>query len=181
MRKYIYIYIAIFITQFVNAQTEEANEPSNITHLAGIDVGYTTYGENIHNNGEINLNYVFNPHYFCVKSQFGVAPSTDYGNLTKFFISLGFSTKISKPFSWHLLTGYGHVIPSQKNGHYTLFSSGLFIETGFYVKPSKTKRHIFGLNISAIKTEFRSDSRYYWSSFAPSLNINISYNLKLNK
>ena len=181
MRKYIYIYTAILITQFVNAQTQEVNKPSNITHLAGIDVGYTNYG-NIHNYGEVNLNYVFNPHYFCVKSQLGIAPGTDYGNLTKIIISMGFSTKISKPFSWHLLTGYGRVISTQPYYNRTLSASGLFIETGFYIKPSKTKRHVFGLNISVLPVEYSPTSR--WAAFpesGPAFNINISYNLKLNK
>ena len=182
MRKYIYIYIAILITQFVNAQTDEVNKPSNITHLAGVDVGYTTYGEYINNNGEINLNYVFNPHYFCVKSQVGIAPGTAYGNLTKIIVSLGFSTKIYKPISWHLLTGIGLVTSTQPYYNRTLSAGGLFIETGFYVKPSKTKRHVFGLNISELPMELIPTSR--WAAFAyggPAFNINISYNLKLNK
>jgi hypothetical protein len=128
------------------------------------------------------LNYIFNPHYFCVKSQLGVAPNTDYGNLTKIFVSLGFSTKIDKTFSWHLLTGYGCVIPSQKYYNSTLSVSNFFIETGFYIKPSKTKRHVFGLNTTAIPSTIQYDiTNKINGEKGIAFNLNLSYNLKLNK
>jgi hypothetical protein len=126
MRKNIYIIGFIFYFHIVNAQTDVINKPNPITHLIGIDLGYSNYGYLKPNNVEANLNYVFNPHFFCVKAQFGFTPVTDYGTLTKIFVSMGFSTKICKVFSWHLLTGFGGVIPSKSYYNNSLSVSNFF-------------------------------------------------------
>jgi len=55
-------------------------------------------------------------------------------------------------------------------------------ETGFYIKPYKSKRHVFGVNAVIIASETIIDTyRNRYVAARPVFNINVSYNLKLNK
>jgi hypothetical protein len=163
----------------MNAQ-EVDKKSAHLNHLIGIDVGYSDYSNYVKSIGEVNLDYIFNPYYFCVKSQLGFAPATNFGTLTKAYISIGFSTKTDKVLSWHLLTGIGGVFPSKSCYDMSFSTNNIFLETGFYIRPFKNKRSVFGLNTVLMPYTIYYNNSRWWVS-APSLNINVSYNIKLNK
>jgi len=85
----------------------------NINRVVGVDIGYSDYDNSVGCKSEANVNYIFNPGYFCLKLQAGLTPNTNFGLLTKVFGTLGFSTKINRFISWHLLIGLGRVSPSK--------------------------------------------------------------------
>ena len=188
-----YIFILLFITSLMCSQNDSLRHP-NMNHFLGVDFGYTSYNYMVGNKGSTNLNYVLNPYYLCVKVQVGIAPGTNFGTLTKGFISIGFSTLSNKFLSWHLLTGLGFIKPSKsysvieynnKNSHTTtntFASHPFFIETGFYIKPSKKQRIIIGLNSVLHRVSIDDGSGIYSPYFNNDvINLNLSINLKLNK
>lgn len=132
------------------------------------------------------MNYVFNPGYFCTKAQIGIAPATNFGVLTKMFFTAGFSTKTNKLISWHLLLGIGGVGSSKRYyNDFSMSAGGIVLETGFYVKPFKLKKHVFGLNFTTTEhviyrsDKYREGNRIYAGINV--INLNLSYNIKINK
>lgn len=192
MKKGFYIFILMIFYLNINSQNE-LKKPSNINHLIGIDFGYTKHNVLVGNKGDINLNYVFNPHLFCFKTQLGVAPATNFGNLYKVFLSVGFSTKTNKLISWHLLAGFGSIEASKNYNLYInnstptsfkFYAKSLIIESGFYLKPLKNNNIIFGINSVAYRLNINNPNRGTKSSYltdAITLNINLSLNIKLNR
>ena len=159
---------------------QEIKKPiSNINHMVGVDVGYTDYSSYLKTDGEININYIFNPYFFCIKSQIGIAPKSNFGTLTKTYITAGFSTNTNKIISWHFLFGFGSIVASNNNNDVFEGIIRPVIESGFYTKPFKDKRHVFGLN-STISTYTIHDN-YRYSAIHRALNVNIIYNFKINK
>jgi hypothetical protein len=190
MIKKIYIVIILFSVLLVSAQQDSIGRKSEwLSHFAGIDFGYTSYDKIIGFKGETNINYVFNPYYFCAKIQLGIAPNTNFGTLKKAFVSVGFSTKTNKFLSWHLLTGLGIIDPSKLYAEninypvtYNLYIRTFYFESGFYVKPKKNKRIIIGLNTVLHRTTVDDNvSKYAPIHQIPTLNFNLSLNLKINK
>lgn len=179
MLKNIYIQILLLNCLFIYGQTED-KKISDINHYAGLDIGYSAYPKFVNNNLEYNLNYFFNPHYFCMKSQFGIAPATNMGILYKAFFTMGFSTKTTKIVSWHLLSGVGMVAPQKSYKENTFQSLGPIIESGFYLNFFKDKNKLIGIN-SVVFTEQYQYAGYRYSGNAISVNFNISFNLRLNK
>ncbi len=167
-------------TLIISAQDTIKHNP-NINHFVGVDMGYTDYSSYLKTDGEININYIFNPYFFCIKSQIGIAPKSNFGTLTKTYIMAGFSTNTNKIISWHFLFGFGSIVPSNNNNNYYLFDGKIrpVIESGFYTKPFKNKRHIFGLNSTLSTYSIYINDRYHISQLA--FNINLSYNFKINK
>ncbi len=181
------IFVFILFTTFAFAQTDSVRH-KNFNHFAGIDFGYTSYDKVIGFKGETNINYVFNPYYFCAKIQLGISPGTNFGTLKKGVVSIGFSTKTNKFLSWHLLTGTGIVEPSNtyieppSPVKYVFYLHSLFLESGFYLRPIKNKRVLIGLN-SVVHRVTVSDNAHKYPPIhgKPTLNINLSINIKLNK
>ncbi len=187
------ILIQLFISFMIYSQSDVTKQ-KNVIHLVGLDAGYTSYDRFVDFKGEANLNYLFNPYYFCAKIQLGVAPGTKFGALKKGFISIGFSTKMDRFLSWHLLLGAGIVDPSKtynvteyygSNGYsqeriYTFYCHTLLLETGFYFKPIKDKRIICGFNSVINRYTIDDDvSKYPPIHGAPIINLNLSINFKL--
>ncbi len=174
-----------FMLSAILTCAQETTKPinPNINHMVGVDVGYTDYaGGYLKTKGEINVNYIFNPYFFCIKSQIGITPKSDFGTLTKTYITAGFSTNTNKIISWHFLFGFGSIVASDNNNNnYYVFNGKIrpVIESGFYTKPFKNKRHVFGLNSTLSTYSIYVNDRYYVTEFA--FNINLSYNLKINK
>lgn len=163
---------------------------SNLNHLVGIDIGYNERSTIVGAKGEVNLNYVFNPRYFCIKAQVGIAPTTNFGILKKGFFSAGFSTKIDKLVSWHLLAGVANVVPSNKyrveysNGSHTTYTFSVFsflLETGFYIRPKENKRVVFGINSVVHRYMIDGGDKYPVVNDQLMLNVNFSVNLLLNR
>jgi hypothetical protein len=78
---------------------------STINHILGIDVGYSSYPKYVAYKGEIGLNYLFSYKNLGLGYNVDVAPATNFGKITKYSLMAGYTTKISKNFSWHLLFG----------------------------------------------------------------------------
>jgi hypothetical protein len=182
------IAILLFSVLFVDAQKDSLGTKSEwLSHFIGIDFGYTSYDNIIGFKGETNINYVFNPHYFCAKIQLGVSPGSNFGALKKGFASIGFSTKTNKFLSWHFLTGLGIVAPSdtyQVNRTYdtityTFYMQSAFFESGFYLRPLKNKRLSIGLNSQVYRLTVHDGGKYPPIHDKPTLTINLSLNLKL--
>jgi hypothetical protein len=92
-------FIFIISTLIVSAQ-ENIKPKTNFKHILGLDVGYGSYGDKDHTpfsyvdyKGEVNLNYIVIPvkHLF-IKVQGGIAPTTNFGIITKGILSAGFTT-----------------------------------------------------------------------------------------
>ncbi len=191
MLKALYILIFYLLSSLAFAQKDTSNVRwPNMNHFVGIDVGYSGYDKVAGYNGEFNFNYVFNPQYFMIKTFYGFAPSTNFGNLKKAVFSMGFSTKSNKLISWHMLTGIISVVPekeySLKINNYedihNLMSGFWYLETGFYVKPKKLKRILFGLNASMYSVTIWNNAGLqgpYINRWI--LNTNFSVNYKLNR
>lgn len=185
MIKNIYIFIFLTLNLLVISQTDSIiKKGSNVNHLVGVDIGYSKYFKIVNFKGETNLNYVFNPHLFCIKAQVGVAPFTYFGNLLKAKASMGFSTRINKPVSWHFLTGLGIVYAPVNESENSTFSAGpFFIETGFYFNLLKKRKIIFGLNTMVSPMTYYYDNghspgiynSYYESSYSGNINVSINY------
>lgn len=152
----------------------------NIKHIAGINVGYSHYPAIVDFKGEANLDYIFNPYNFMVKAQLGIAPATNFGTITKAFLSIGYTTKMDKLISWHLLTGAGGIIPGKNNSPYNFSGGPLFVESGFYIKPQKERNWLLGINASFIPFSYKNKSSFrdYGNGIATC--INVSYSLILN-
>jgi hypothetical protein len=194
MGKNIFIFI-LLLTNLVIYSQKDTIIRKNIIHFVGIDGGYTSYDKVVDFKGETNLNYIFNPYFFCAKLQLGVAPGTKFGTLKKGFISIGFSTKMDRFLSWHFLVGAGIIEPSKSynienynsNGYlqekiYTFYAHTILFESGFYIKPISNKRIIIGVN-SVFHRLTISDNinKYPQKPNDPTININLSINIKLNK
>jgi hypothetical protein len=178
MQKIIYLYFLCTCCLALKAQTE--SKASDINHYAGLDLGYSSYPRFVNNNLEYNLNYFFNPHYFFMKSQFGLSAGSNMGLIYKIFLTMGFSTQTTKVISWHLLTGVGAVVPQKTYKENTFQSLGPIIESGFYLNFFKDKNKLIGIN-SVVFTEQYQYAGYRYSGSAISVNFNISFNIKLNK
>lgn len=152
----------------------------NIKHIVGIDIGYSDYPAIVDFKGEANLNYIFNPYNFMVKAQCGLAPATNFGTMTKAFLSIGYTTKMDRLISWHLLTGVGGIIPGKNSSAYNFVGGPVIVESGFYIKPQKEKIWLLGINASVIPFSYKGikDFHDYGNGITPC--INISYNLILN-
>lgn len=189
---YILLFYLVSICCFSQKDSSSGRWP-NLNHFVGIDFGYSGYDKIADYKGEVNLNYVFNPQYFMVKAQFGVAPFTNFGTLKKGFISMGFSTKSNKAISWHMLTGVGIISPTKSpvvllydNLYYntfTFYSRTFYFETGIYIKPIKSKKWIYGINFQLYKASIANIQSNYVgrlvNAIIPNINFNINY--KLNK
>lgn len=198
MIKYVYIITILTPMVILKAQNDSLSKKLNwLSHFAGIDVGYSEYGDKTISGykAETNLNYVFNPHYFIAKAQLGVAPATNFGTLKKGFIGIGFSTKTNKMFSWHLITGVGMVSATKEFSviekdnfnyvrTYSFFCSTQFIETGIYSKPIRKIPLIVGINLQLYKSTIAPNdlsALYYVGYYQTTPNINFSINYKLNR
>lgn len=202
MSKLKLLFIFIISTLIVSAQ-ESIKPKTNFKHILGLDVGYGSYGDKDHTpfsyvdyKGEVNLNYIVIPikHLF-IKVQGGIAPTTNFGIITKGILSAGFTTNMNKPLSWHLSIGYGYGSASKKYiitdgkdyyADYTFRMSPInnplpFIETGFYIKPMKNKNHYIGINFSSVGYSLQVGYYDEGISLGNALFLNISYNIQLNK
>lgn len=188
MIKNIYIFIFIVLNFFGFSQADTLlKKQIKINHLIGIDFGYSKYFKIVDFKGETNVNYIFNPHLFCIKVQIGIAPSTYFGNLMKTKASMGFSTRINKPVSWHFLTGLGIVYSPVNKSENSSFTAGpFFIESGLYFNLFKKRNIFIGLNTMACRMSYYYDNgnspgiynSYSNNSYA--YNINFSFNYRLN-
>jgi hypothetical protein len=182
------LFIFAISTLIVSAQ-ENSKPKTNFKHILGLDVGYGSYGSDLVGyKGEINLNYIFNlKKCFFAKVQIGIAPTKNFGIITKGFASIGITTNLNKPISWHLSIGNGYASGSKSYNkpinnefvNYTMHAGPIFIETGFYIKPMKLKNQYLGINFSMATLNINGTDRNYvlgWAAF-----INVSYNIQLNK
>jgi hypothetical protein len=194
----------IFTTYALIISAQESSKPkTNFKHILGLDVGYGSYGDKDHApfsyidyKGEVNLNYIITPvkHLF-IKVQGGIAPTTNFGIITKCFVNIGFTTNMNKPLSWHLSMGYGYGESSKKyvitdgkayREEYSLKISPLnnafpFIETGVYIKPMKNKNQYIGINFSETFTNMLVNSYRQPYIIGGAVYVNVSYNIQLNK
>lgn len=190
-----------FMLSALVISAQETNKPKpNIKHIIGLDIGYGSYGsfestyktETYGYQGEVNLNYIFNYRKcFFAKLQAGIAPTTNFGIITKCFVSAGFTTNMSKPFSWHISSGFGYGESSKKyvlsdgKYYYQEFSVRIipfpFIETGFYIKPIKQKNQYIGINFSTSTFNLMTNSYHRPETKGLAGYVNISYNIQLNK
>jgi hypothetical protein len=199
MPKFKLLFIFIISTLIVSAQ-ESIKPKTNFKHILGLDVGYGSYGsfestyktETYGYQGEVNLNYIFNYRKcFFAKLQAGIAPTINFGIITKCFMGAGFTTNMNKPVSWHISSGLSSGESSKKyvlsDGKYyyeefslriTLF---LFMETGFYIKPMKLKNHYIGVNFSTSPFNLVTNSYHRPETRSLAGYINVSYNIQLNK
>lgn len=186
-----------FILSALVINAQETNKP-NIKHIVGLDVGYGSYREIFHSsyynkdnfdyNGELNLNYIFNcKKYLFIKAQLGIAPTNHFGLITKGFTCIGFTTNFEKALSWHIALGGGaggtskNYLKTDNNSsnNYSVSLGNLFLETGFYIKPLKSKNHYVGVNFSITSFTMKDNDRYYTNGLIGY--VNVSYNIQLKK
>lgn len=155
-------------------------QAQNVRHIAGIDAGYSHYPSIVGFKGEANLNYVFNPYNFMVKAQLGIAPATNFGTMSKGFVSIGYTTCMDRFVSWHLLTGAGGVLSEKNNPDYNFEGGPVILESGFYIKPLKETSMLIGINASFFPFYYKGKKDIHRYSNGIVSCVNISYSLILN-
>jgi hypothetical protein len=195
--------LIIFTMHALIVSAQESIRPkTNFKHIIGLDIGYGSYGDKNHTpfsyidyKGEVNLNYIVIPvkHLF-IKVQGGIAPTTNFGIISKCFASLGYTTNMNKLMSWHLSIGYGYGESSKKyvitdgrsyRAEFSLKISPLnsafpFIETGVYIKPMKNRNQYIGINFPETFTNMLTNNYRMPYTIGSAVYVNVSYNIQLN-
>ncbi|MBX3162976.1 MAG: hypothetical protein KF900_00730 [Bacteroidetes bacterium] len=160
---------------------------NNLTALVGVDLGYSTYFKRVGYKGEANLNCLFAYKHLALNVNGGIAPFTNFGTIVKRSASIGFTTKMDKKFSWHLLLGFiiggtekEKYVDELNNRNYWFSIGGPSISTGFYYK-IKQSNCLVGFNTGFSFCALGQPYRYYiYYSNAPFLYGKLSLNYKLN-
>lgn len=171
-KQYVMILVFCVCVHKVDAQ--------NIKHIVGIDAGYSQYPSIVAFKGEANLNYIFNPYNFMIKAQFGIAPATNFGAMSKGFASIGYTTSMDRLVSWHLLTGIGGVLSGKSKVDYNFEGGPVILESGFYIKPLKEKSTLIGIDASFYPFYYKENKSIHNYSNGIVSCVSISYHLILN-
>jgi hypothetical protein len=137
------------------------NFKSNVNTILGVDVGYAYDNSIFGAKLDANFNYLFVYKHFIFKTQIGITPFTNFGNVSKVFTTLGFTTKINKMLSWNIMFGPGitfaskpYPIPNKIISGYRSedlsFHGSLngVLSSGFYSTCFKNKNILMGLTSS---------------------------------
>ncbi len=187
MFKLLYIVLILTISLSIKGQKDTLIKRAKISHLLGIEGGYTNRHIIVGNKGDIGLSYIFNYKYLFAKTKISFTPGSNFGVLTKFFVNVGFTTKINKMVSWNLLGGFGLTggskIYSFGDPYYpTRYAYGSLtpiIETGLLFNLFESNHFLFEINGSGYVEKMRDidNDRPFFSlrSFVGNSNTSILY------
>lgn len=177
---------------FINSNdTIVAFGEKKIKQFVGLDLGYS-FAEKVFNySADINFNYNFIYKSIIFRSQVGVSPFTTFGNVGKFFNTIGVTKNLNKNISWNIMVGFGYIFPernrpdpkfgpivgayySEKISYHNLLSGVL--STGFFLKSPKIKKLIIGIN-ATFKREELELIYLRGNDYGPTFNIRSSVSL----
>lgn len=176
---------------------------SQSSHFVGMNIGYGNFDKSerysypivLNQKFEANINYFFNYKLLMFKTEYGVIPFTNFGNIYKFNLLLGISTVTDKLFSFYFLTGGGgyrfakSYIDIDGTEYYHTSKTYLTLNTGALIRPFRHLNIALGLNlmltgmainVDESKGKFITYTNYY-DPFIPSLSMNLNVQRKKNK
>jgi hypothetical protein len=111
----IFCVIRIFYSLLLFVSTAQllSQKDSTVTNthwtnqLITLDGGYTQRSDLVGTNADFSVNYIFNPNNFLVSLKYGYVPSPTFDAIHKAYFSLGFTTRVSRKFSWQIVMGAG--------------------------------------------------------------------------
>lgn len=181
-----YIVVFAFLALFASAQNDSLSKKSKINQLIGIEGGYTNRYILVGSKGDAGVSYMYSYKHFLAKSKLCFTPGSNFGLLTKFFISVGYTTKINKIVSWNILAGFGitnskktySLENSSTSTKYSYGSITHIAETGILINPFTPRKLLFGLNSSVYMEKMRNlnnDRDPEIRSFVINVNATILY------
>ncbi|MBA3663032.1 MAG: hypothetical protein H0W61_02340 [Bacteroidetes bacterium] len=144
----------IFFALFFSCVTFSFKSQTKNQHLAGINLGYSTWPKMIGYKFESNFNYFYAYKHFCSKFELGIAPGTNFGNFERVYLNFGYTTDLNTGYSWHAMLGVGGTTGNKtfdRDGYtYDFVTSGVLFSSGVYYRPS-FNRFAFGLHYAVTK------------------------------
>ena len=132
---------------------------AQINHIFGIDGGfcpnspYSFYSYPIINyKYELNATYTFNYKFLGAKIEEGIMPATEFGNIYRTFVLVGFNINPKKLFSFHHMLGFGGYkfdkpsITYESGNTVHVDGNGGIMNIGILINPTKQKKLAFGLD-----------------------------------
>lgn len=139
------VFISLLISGF------KGFSQTNNQHIIGLNVDYSTMPKIINANVGSNFTYFYAYKYFCVRTEFGVIPGSNFGTLIKTCLNFGVTTDFNKPLSLHAVTGIGGLTSTKTylyNGlEYDAEIGNLTLDIGTFVRPTKNEKFFLGFDM----------------------------------
>lgn len=184
MKKQLSIFIFLVLVSNLYSQT-------NNHHIVGINMDYSNMPKIINARLGTNFTYLYAYKYFCIRTEIGILPNSNFGTLIKTCLNFGATTNLNKPLSFHAVTGLGGLTTTQtyryNNFDYDAEIGNLTLDIGTLIRPFKNDRLFMGLDLMLTgydvypKGEMSEATREKNSFKGKVFFCNLSVNYKLNK
>lgn len=182
--------IFLLIASFNGLKSQTKNH-----HIIGINVDYSTMPKIINARLGTNFTYLYAYKSFCIRTEVGVLPGSNFGTFLKTCLNVGLTSDINKPISLHAVAGIGGMTCNKtyfNNGfEFSARVGNVTTDFGALVRPFHNERMFAGIDIMIsayevspegwIEYHLRDANTYRGLLFFFNFSLNYKLNCSKNK